>query len=142
MRYKVWQLQNVRNEMDCITKVITRYDLEMNVIGKYEGTNKSPHIEDSIWNMCNVTEWDDNYKEGNPIHENGITLYPTKFFKGFASSDVVVETRNNLYVALPFGWEKVKSLHEAFKIIMQNGKYKWNNVKNKEEILFRTILNC
>ena len=80
-------------------------------------------IEGTIWHLCNVAEWNDEYEYNADvfptINQDGITLtvMSDKFY-GYASSDLIVETENGYQVAEPFGWGKEATLNDAVEHIL------------------------
>lgn len=80
-------------------------------------------IEGTIWHLCNVAEWNDEYEYNADvfptINQDGITLtvISDKFY-GYASSDLIVETENGYQVAEPFGWGKEATLNDAVEHVL------------------------
>lgn len=80
-------------------------------------------IEGTIWHLCNVAEWNDEYEYNADvfptINQDGITLtvISDKFY-GYASSDLIVETENGYQVAEPFGWSKEATLNDAVEHVL------------------------
>lgn len=115
--YKVYQVQGEKKD--------GKIELSLYRIADYtfdsETTPKG--IESTIWHLCNVAEWDDEYEYSTydfpTIKQDGITLtvISDKFY-GYASSDLIVETDSGYQVAEPFGWGKEATLKNAVEHVL------------------------
>lgn len=90
------------------------------VIGEYEEERDhggSEILAENIWCLCNSLDFMDDIECLESIKYNGITFYPSTDFIGHCSNDIVVETKDGLYMTESFGWRKVESVSEAIKAI-------------------------
>ncbi len=133
--YKVYQLQRV-NEVRTNGK--RSYDVKMNIIGEYSEIkeNKDPYfLADSVWDACNVSCWDSEWVSPKAVVKDDITFYPTNDFQGYCNSDVVIETKDGLYLAKSFGFVKVPDLDEAiYRIINSFGFISWDEIRDKSAL--------
>jgi len=135
--YKIYQLQRI-NEV--ITHIedndYSEYDIKLNVIAEWSEKNQidvQKAIED-VWHGCNVDCWDSEWKDNEPVVLEDITIYPTPEFKGYCNSDIIVETKEGLYIAESFGWKKAETLKEAeYRIIWSFTFINWNDIRNKAD---------
>lgn len=145
-KFKVYQLQMVdtivkeddsNNDALGYSSSAISYNLKLNEIAEYiiqKPLEDYGLIVDEIWDACNVTCWDNSYKEGsNIIRLNTITI-PTKDFKGYCNSDIIVETPTGLYKCDTIGWTKVNDINEGiYRIIIQYIPIRWESVRNKSD---------
>ena len=145
-KFKVYQLQMVdtivkeddsNNDTLGYSSSAISYNLKLNEIAEYiiqKPLEDYGLIVDEIWDACNVTCWDNSYKEGsNIIRLNTITI-PTKDFKGYCNSDIIVETPTGLYKCDTIGWTKVNDINEGiYRIIIQYIPIRWELVRNKSD---------
>lgn len=145
-KFKVYQLQMVdtivkeddsNNDRLGYSSSAISYNLKLNEIAEYIIQNPLDDydsIKDEIWDACNVTCWDNSYKEGsNIVRSNTITI-PTKDFKGYCNSDIIVETPTGLYKCDTIGWTKVNDINEGiYRIIIQYIPIRWESVRNKSD---------
>lgn len=145
-KYKVYQLR--RENENKIDNFHELYDARMKVIAEYEistGRNEKYILSESIWHMCNVSCWNDNWTNGQVVTYDDITLTPTSDFDGVVNSDIVVETADGLYLAEPVGFMKVDSLDYAMHRITARFPFiSYHDIRNKEDFnedLLRDIRN-
>lgn len=145
-RFKVYQLQMVdtivnkddsnNDALGYKSSAIT-YNLKLNEIAEYiiqQPLEDYGFIQDEIWDACNVTCWDNSYKDGSNIVKNNTITIPTKDFKGYCNSDIIVETPTGIYKCDTAGWTKVNDITEGiYRIIIQYIPIRWESVRNKSE---------
>ena len=115
--YKVYQVQGDKKD--------GKIELSLYRIADYtfDSETAPKGIESTIWNLCNVAEWDDDYEHNAydfpTIKQDGITLTViSDRFYGYASSDLIIETDNGYQVAEPFGWGKEATLKDAVEHVL------------------------
>lgn len=131
--YKVYQLQRVN---ECHTSDNKRsYDVKLNVIGEYSEArecNDAYMLAEIVWDACNVACWCSDWKLPEAVVKDDITFYPTEKFQGYCNSDIVVETKDGLFLAKSFGFCKVATLDEAiYRIINSFGFIRWDEIRDK-----------
>lgn len=119
--YAIYQIQ--------ANRINKKIEVSLEHIADYEIKETSPYnkdktdIENRIWHLCNVSEWDDKYEPGTEdyisIEEDGIIVKNiTNKFYGYASSDLIVEIDNGYQVAEPFGWGREITLADAVEHVL------------------------
>ena len=133
--YKVYQLQIKDSHIE--NHVIKSCRLEMNVIGEYTETKEcedSLMLVESVWDACNVSCWNSDWKDGEVVKKEDITFYPNSNFNGYCNSDIVVESPDGLYLAESVGWKKVIDLEEAtYRVLWRDSSFDLYKIINKED---------
>ena len=133
--YKVYQFQIKDSHIE--NHVIKSCRLEMNIIGEYSETKErkdSLVLAESVWDACNVSCWNSDWKDGEVVKKEDITFYPNSNFNGYCNSDIVVESPDGLYLAESVGWKKVIDLEEAtYRVLWRDSSFDWNKIINQED---------
>lgn len=133
--YKIYQLQKKNYITD--NHHVKAYYVKMNIIGEYSETKEckdSLMLVESVWDACNVSSWNSDWKDGEVVKKENITFYPNSNFNGYCNSDIVVESQDGLYLAEMVGWKKVIDLEEAtYRVLWRDSSFDWNKIINKED---------
>ena len=133
--YKIYQLQKKIHITD--NHYVKAYYVKMNIIGEYSETKEckdSLMFVESVWDACNVSCWNSDWKDGEVVKKEDITFYPNSNFNGYCNSDIVVESPNGLYLAEIVGWKKVIDLEEAiYRVLWRDSSFDLYKIINKED---------
>ena len=133
--YKIYQLQKKIHITD--NNYVKAYDVKMNIIGEYSEAKEckdSLMLVESVWDACNVSCWNSDWKDGEVVKKEDITFYPNSKFNGYCNSDIVVESKDGLYLAEMVGWKKVIDIEEAtYRVLCRDSSFDWYKIINKED---------
>lgn len=129
-KFKIYQLQ--RRNIIHIPRGY-KYDVKLVCIGTSESTDDL----DTIWNLCNASEWNFPWAKKVKYEYLGIKFWPTKNWTGTCGSDIIIKTGPREFLkADSFGWTKTRTLREAMFLVLYEhpGFDRKENIMNKPEL--------